>query len=55
MQLQTSKQSILASIFCIGLLWLSAGTYKATASTAADVVTSLVIWNDFGHRWAQVR
>ena len=40
MQLQTSMQSILVSIFCLGLLRLSTGTYKATASTAANVVTS---------------
>ena len=34
MQLQTSMQSILAKIFRIGSLRLSAGTYEATASAA---------------------
>ena len=34
-------QSILVSIFSIGLLRLSAGTYKATSSTAANVVRHL--------------
>ena len=37
MQLQTSMQSILVNIFRIGLLRLSAGIYKATSSTAANV------------------
>ena len=41
MQLQTSMQNILAHIFRIGLLPLSAGTYKATVSTAAAVVSHL--------------
>ena len=41
MQLLTSMQSILASIFRIGVLWLSAGTYEATSSTAADLVSHL--------------
>ena len=34
-------QSILVSIFRIGLLRLSAGTYEATSSTAANVVSHL--------------
>ena len=38
MKLQASVLSILVSIFR-GLLRLSAGTYKATSSTAADVVS----------------
>ena len=37
MKLQTSEQSILVSVFRIGLLRLSAGTYEATSSTAAVV------------------
>ena len=41
MQLQTSMQSILVTIFRIGLLRLSAGTYEATALTAANVVSHL--------------
>ena len=41
MKLQTSVQRILVSIFRIGLLRLSAGTYKATSSTAAGVVGHL--------------
>ena len=42
MKLQTSEQSILVSIFCVlGLLWLSAGTYEATFSRAANVVSHL--------------
>ena len=41
MQLQASMQSILVSIFRIGLLWLSAGTYEATSSTAANLVSHL--------------
>ena len=41
MKLQTSVQSILVSIFRIGLLRLSAGTYEATSSTAANVVSHL--------------
>ena len=39
--LQTLKQRILGSSFSIGLLWLSAGIYKITASTAAAVVSHL--------------
>ena len=41
MKLQTSVQSVLVSIFCIGLLRLLAGTYEATFSTAANVVSYL--------------
>ena len=37
MQLQTSMQSALVNIFCIDLLQFAAGTYEATASTAAVV------------------
>ena len=38
MQLQASVQSILVSSFRLGLLRLSAGTYEATSSTAANLV-----------------
>ena len=41
MRLQTVMQSILVSIFRIGLLRLSAGTYEATSSTATNVVSRL--------------
>ena len=41
MQLQTSMQSILVSIFRIGVLRLSAGTYEATSSTVAGAVSHL--------------
>ena len=41
MQFQTSMHSILANIFRIGLLRLSAGTYEAIVSTAAAVVSHL--------------
>ena len=41
MKFQTSVQSILVSIFRTGLLRLSAGTYEATSSTAANVVSHL--------------
>ena len=41
MKLQTSVQSILVSIFRFGLLQLSAGTYEATSSTTANVVSHL--------------
>ena len=41
MKLQASGQSILVSIFCIGLLRLSADTYETTSSTAAYVVNHL--------------
>ena len=41
MKLQTSMQSILVSIFRLGLLRLSAGTYEATSSTAANVFSHL--------------
>ena len=42
MPLQASMQSILVSMFHIGLLWLSAGTYdKATSSTAASLLSNL--------------
>ena len=64
MEFQTSKQSILVSIFCLGLLRLLAGTYKATASTAANVVTSQSfgtnlthvrsVWGMFGKRFPLV-
>ena len=39
MQLQASMQSILVRIFRLGLLQLSAGTYEATSSTAANLVS----------------
>ena len=41
MQLQTLIQSNLVSNFRIGLLRLSAGTYEATSSRAANVVSHL--------------
>ena len=41
MKLQTSVQSILVGIFPLGLLWLSAIAYKATSSTAGNVVSHL--------------
>ena len=41
MKLLTSAQSILVSIFRIGLLRLSAGTYEATSSTAANLINDL--------------
>ena len=41
MQLQASMQSISVSIFRLGLLRLSAGTYEATFSTAANLVSHL--------------
>ena len=41
MKLQISVQSILVGIFRIALLQLSAGTYEATTSTAANVVSHL--------------
>ena len=41
MKLQVSVQSMLVSIFRFGLLGLSAGTYEATFSTAANVVDHL--------------
>ena len=41
MKMQTSVQSIFVSIFCLGLLRLSTGTYEAISSTAADVVNHL--------------
>ena len=41
MKLQASVQSILVSIFCLGLLRWSAGTYEATSSTAANVISHL--------------
>ena len=41
MKLQTWVQSILVSIFRLGLLRLSAVTYEATFSTAANVVSHL--------------
>ena len=39
MHLQTSMQSVLVSIFRIGVLRLSAGTYGATSSTVASIVS----------------
>ena len=39
MQLQAAVQSILVNIFRLGLLRLSAGTYKAISSTAANLVS----------------
>ena len=39
LKLLTSVQSILATIFRVGLLRLSAGTYEATSSTAVNVVS----------------
>ena len=41
MKLQASVQSILVSIYRLGLLRLSAGTYEATSSTVADVISHL--------------
>ena len=41
MKLQASMLSILVSIFRLGLLRLSASTYIATSSTAANVVSHL--------------
>ena len=41
MQLQTLMQSNFVSIFRIDLLRLSAGTYEATSSRAANVVSHL--------------
>ena len=41
MKLHASVQNILVSIFRLGLLRLSAGTYEATSSTAANVVSHL--------------
>ena len=41
MQLLASMQSILVSIFRIGLLRLSAGTEEATPSTAANLLSHL--------------
>ena len=41
MKLQASVLSILVSIFHLGLLRLSAGAYKATSSTAPNVVSYL--------------
>ena len=38
MKLKASGLSILLSIFRLGLLRLSAGTYEATSSTAANVI-----------------
>ena len=47
MKLQASVLSILVSIFRLGLLQLSAGTYEATSSSAANVVS---LWNDLDIR-----
>ena len=41
MKLQASVIGILVSIFRLGLLRLSADTYEATSSTAANVVSYL--------------
>ena len=41
MKLQASVPSILVSIFRLGSLRLSAGTYEATSSSAANVVSHL--------------
>ena len=41
MKLQASVLSILINIFRLGLLRLSAGTYEAISSTAANVVSHL--------------
>ena len=41
MQLQSLMQGILVCIFRIGLLRLLEGTYEATSSTAANVVSHL--------------
>ena len=38
-EIASFSASILVSIFRIGLLRLSAGTYEATSSTAANVVS----------------
>ena len=44
MQLQASMQSILVSNFRLGLLRLSAGTYEASSSSAAKLVSN---WKRF--------
>ena len=41
MKLQASVQSILAGIFRVRLLRLSAGAYEATSSAAANVISHL--------------
>ena len=41
MKLKASVLSILVSIFRLGFLRLSAGTYEATSSTSANVVSYL--------------
>ena len=41
MKLQASAQSIIVSIFRLGLLRLSAGTYEAASSTAANAISHL--------------
>ena len=41
MKLQASVLNLLVSIFRLGLLRFSAGTYEATSSTAANVVSHL--------------
>ena len=41
MKLQASVLSTLVSIFRLGLLRLSVGTYEATSSTAGNVVSHL--------------
>ena len=44
LQLQSSMQSILVTIFRIGRLWLSAGTYEATSLAVAAAVRHLQSW-----------
>ena len=55
MKLQTPEQSILVGIFRIGLLRLSTGSYEATSSLAAYVVSHLEqFWPtsfQFGNVW----
>ena len=55
MKLQASVQSILVSTFRLGLLRLSADTYKATSSTAVNVVSHLERFRptsfQFGNVW----
>ena len=55
MKLQTSVQSILVSIFRIGLLRLLAVTYEATSSTVANVVSYLERFRPTSFQFGNVR
>ena len=55
MKLQASVQSILVSIFRLGLLRLSADTYIATSSTAANVVSHLERFRPTSFQFGNVR